>query len=144
MRFVVSGHPEDVLHGGEEHPADENVLDESASATRGLDPDGGLSVDGGDVLDPDVADSAGHFAAEGDSGAVRGDAGEAADEEVLGRHPESDPVLVPSALDGDAVVAGDDEAVLDSCVGAGIWNWIEKLGMRIEEEEEKTNLNPKP
>jgi hypothetical protein len=32
---------------------------------------------------------------------------------VLARHVEPDAVLVPPALHGDAVVAGDDVAVLD-------------------------------
>jgi hypothetical protein len=39
---------------------------------------------------------------------------------VLARHVEPDAVLVPAALHGNAVVAGDDVAVLDLDVGGRI------------------------
>ena len=111
---VVAGHPEHPLHGVEAEAAHEDVLDEAAPPHAGLDPDGGLRVDGDVVLGAHVADAAGHLAAQRDHGARGGDAGEPLDHDVLARHVELDAVLVPAALyGGDAVVAGDDVAVLD-------------------------------
>jgi hypothetical protein len=117
---VVACHPEHPLHGVEAEPAHEDVLDEAAPPHAGLDPDGGLRVDGRVVLGAHVADAAGHLAAERDHGARGGDAGQPPDDDVLARHVEVDAVLVPAALHGDAVVAGDDVAVLDLDVRGGI------------------------
>lgn len=117
---VVAGHPEHPLHGVEAEAAHEDVLDEAAPPHAGLDPDGGLRVDGDVVLGAHVADAAGHLAAQRDHGARRGDAGEPPDDDVLARHVEPDAVLVPAALHGDAVVARDDVAVLDLDVRGGI------------------------
>lgn len=126
--LVVPGHPEDPLHRVEAHPPHVHVSDERSSPHRGFDPHPGLGVVRGDVLRPDVFDPAGHLAPERDRGAVRGDAGEAADYEVFCRHPEGDPVLVPSAFHGDAVVAGDYVAVFDPGVRARVW--VDSVGVR--------------
>lgn len=118
MGAVVAVHPEDVLHGVEVHVPDVNVLDVGAAAGAGLDPDAGLGVDGVDAVGSDVLDAAGHLAAEGDDGAVGGDAGEALDAEVLSWLAVLDAVLVPPALHGDAVVAGDHVRITYACVYA--------------------------
>lgn len=118
--LVVTGHPEHPLHRVEAHPSHVHVPHERSSPHGGFDPHAGLGLVRGDVLRPDVFDSAGHLAPQRDRGAVRGDAGEAADYEVLRRHAEGDSVLVPSAFHGDAVVAGDYVAVFDPSVGARI------------------------
>jgi hypothetical protein len=110
---VVAGHPEHPLHGVEAEAAHEDVPDEAAPPGAGLDPDGRLRVDGHAVLGAHVADAAGHLAAQRDHGARGGDAGQPPDDDVLARHVEPDAVLVPPALHGHAVVAGDDVAVLD-------------------------------
>lgn len=115
---VIARHPENVFHGVEADALDEDVADEAAAADACLDADCGFGVDGDDVLGADILYAAGHLAAEGDDGAAGGDACDTADEDVLARPAVAYAVLVPAALDGDAIVAGDDEAFLDQDVGA--------------------------
>lgn len=118
--LVVPGHPEHPLHRVEPHPSHVHVPHERSSPHRGFYPHAGLGLVRRDVLRSDVFDSAGHLAPQRDRRAVGGDAGEAADYEVLRGHAEGDSVLVPSAFHGDAVVAGDYVAVFDSGVRARV------------------------
>jgi hypothetical protein len=98
----------------EESCSDELIPRQNTSnCSKRLDPDGRLRVDGHAVLGTHVADAARHLAAQRDHGAHGGDAGQPLDDDVLARHVEPDAVLIPPALHGHAVVAGDDVAVLD-------------------------------
>lgn len=117
---VTARHPEHVFHGVHGHASHVDVFDVGTASGGGFDTDTGLAGDGGDVLGPDVFDAAGHLAAEGDDGAVGGDAGEAADDELLSWEADFDSVLVPPAFYGDAVVTGDYETVFNPGVCAGI------------------------
>lgn len=110
---VVSGHPECPLHCLHHEALHEDVPHISSPSDSGLDPHAGFCVHGGDVLCAHVLDPAGHLAAESYGGAGGGDAGEPPYADLPARHAHGDAVLIPTAFDGDAVVAGDDVAVLD-------------------------------
>ena len=98
--------------GVHEHVGNGDVPDDSATADVGLEVDSDSGVEEGDVFGYDVGDSAGGFASDRDSG-EGGGAGEPPDCDVGAGMGVGDAVFVPSAFYCDAVVAGDDEHVLD-------------------------------
>src|SRR5699024_10627521 len=107
------------------HVGDHQVLDQSASAPTGLQPDPAIGALEHAVADHDVAHAAAHLAADHHA-AVAAHHRASGDGDVLGRGPLRS--ALGACLDRDAVVAYVDVAVADAHVAAGLR--VDAVGVR--------------
>src|SRR5580658_6349827 len=107
------------LHLADHGVTDVNVLHHAAANGVGLDADAALQVGAAHhvVVGKYIAHTTGNFASHDDTAMARLHL-TIANDDVLGRHTQPPSVIVAAGLDGDAVIAGIENTVLDEHVPA--------------------------
>lgn len=116
VKIEDDGFGKDVKHAD---VVDEDVLDNSAPATAGLEAQSGVCPEEGAACDADVPDTTGHFAADDESAMGMKD-GTTMDNDPLTRNALVPARKVLAALDADGVIADIEGAVVDDDVGASV------------------------
>jgi len=97
-----------------------NIFDGAGAADAGLDIDAVGAAGEGAVIDLDVADAAGGFAADAEAGEVAADQVAMGDADVLGGFAEAGAIEAATGFEADGIVAGIDVAIFDADVFAGV------------------------
>lgn len=116
VKIEDDGFGKDVKHAD---VVDEDVLDNSAPASAGLETKSGVCPKEGAACDADVPDTTGHFAANDESAMGMKD-GAAMDDDPLRRYALVPARKVLAALDADGVITDVEGAVVDDDIGASV------------------------